>query len=356
MTQYIPSRDDPGIIEWRQRCRNSMNASAGIVNRLAGATAYMGARRKRMLFWQMMGFGFSSYNTSGSGTRGAFAFRTGYYTTKVVIRVFYIQNATTSGTPYCYVDYGTPNGSLTSTSGPNGTVYHPRGTGGTPPLTSIGSGKIVIDVTENTLYEMRLVTVGAFNVMGVCAYEVVDIPFDSGTRKMDPSEATVGGEIHDENLGELGSAIYNIRQRNRKMLFGYSGVGSNTADVLSAPFTETSTTFTNIIDGASTSVSTTTPGHLVDVTYDGLETDTSVDISVYVLGKSDINAEGEVIITDGGAGGLSGTVGHSGFTTSWAWVNWVTTLTAGAHKIDVHAKSTGGNTTSIAAWWAWVED
>jgi hypothetical protein len=95
-------------------------------------------------------------------------------------------------------------------------------------------------------------------------------PDDTTTAGCDP-RYSVGAPILDAQLGDLATALCKMLRNNRAHLIAWAALDGSGANSIAG------TTYTNILDGTSTSVSATTPGWRVETAYH--ETAAYVDVA-----------------------------------------------------------------------------
>lgn len=214
-----------------------------------------------------------------------------------------------------------------------------------------------------TVYEIAITAYGGARPLSVTGYEWAEptIDEDRGFAVIEPAARF---PILDTVRQSIVNAAVDAFLNNRIHLFTWSGLGTGSARTIS------SATFTNLVDGSSTTTSASTPGQYwgAEGAGDGALTDLEpwcrlkdgddlpVTISAYAVASS-AAATGQVRFEDSAGNGFQvGSIDNS--STKWwsadtTWQN--VSAIASSGKMDIKARNTtGGQSVSVYAVSAWI--
>ena len=335
MSTFDADIRDPGVINWRRFCRNGTVTSGMMEKRIRDATNHIVAfRRKAASFWTT-----PTVRTGISGTNRIYstAIRAGYGVQELeAVLVLLPADNASAADPYAFlrVTDGFSGGSQTDS---NELHYSRVETSGGDIPDNIFYGKVSVAVTENTYYRVDVMAVDYARVIGACIWE----------RGYDPVDDTYGGavdprvhkgvQILDSNTANLADEQLLLWNRNQAPFISWceDRVGDDN-------FTITATSYTNLFDGSSTSVTTTTPGFMFDAAYRGSLSSTTIPVVFAIRAAITAGAgTATVRLTDGTNNIDIGSV--SGVAT---WYSTTGTIPTGDdQKWDIHVDCSNGTTT-----------
>src|SRR5688500_4979708 len=212
-----------------------------------------------------------------------------------------------------------------------------------------------VDVDPDTAYEIAVIAYGGARPLTVTGYEYANPEIDGAVAYY----AEIGlGSVEQPITHSLRKTILDglsaVWMGNGAHLLTWAGDGGGTANSV------TGTTWTNIIDESSTSVSASTPGYYFAANVAGSLADllplvrikdgNDLPVTLAVYGNASA-ASGEVRLVDSGAAGPSiTTIGTTlqWYTTNTTWSN--VDAIAGSGKVDLQARhSTAGQTVNVYA-------
>lgn len=202
-----------------------------------------------------------------------------------------------------------------------------------------------IPLTANEAFSVVVTAADYARVMSICLYEIASNVITNSTSYYLEAEPVVEFPVYDTYRQKQLQGLSQIWRRNGGHLLTYPGAGTGTAS------TSASTTWTNVID-AATSVSATTAGYYLgdgdaDLNMMRRATDTTVDVVLAAYCSVTNSATGEVRLQDG-----SGTIcSITGMGTAAAWYTTTTTIaTSSLEKADLQFRtSNAANTISLHA-------
>lgn len=199
-------------------------------------------------------------------------------------------------------------------------------------------GEVDVEADPDTTYEIIVQAVDYARPIAVSVHEIGIIPVDTSKGGVDPGYS-VGTPIDDAQIQQLLEAGTALWRHNAVPLWTW------TRDVTSP--TITGSTLTNVLDGSSTAVGSSTPGATIDLTrHDSLTADVPV---IFAVRGEQVAGGGSALIELADSSG--GIFQHSVTTRQWyASGSGVITLSGGSHKLDVRAAETSGGTVRIDAF------
>ncbi len=212
-----------------------------------------------------------------------------------------------------------------------------------------------VPIAADTTYTVAVRGVDGGRPIGVDCYEYADPEVDDDRNYF--IEIGPSGEfpIYDTLRQKLAVGLSQIFLKNGAQLITWPGTGAGTA------VSQTGTTWLNLLDGASTSVSASTPGYDVDNESDGgalletllplcrLSAGNDLPITLAVFGNTSAGSTGEFRLE--GSGGTACSI--TGITTTLGWHTTETTLqnVDTLTKIDPQLRNgTAGQTTNVYAF------
>lgn len=344
-----PKRIDP--LKWAY---NGAYPDAFLARQLAWAHNHALAYRHKVFgaFGDLDNSGSSSgvYGFTGTTTCWRFRGRTRVGASEMVFKIGMGLDPHNSGTdPAVTVDVTEAGGSTTSV-----TTYYglaANGNDGDAPYT-LRWAELRVPVEGETVYEVAIKGVDYGRPICWTAYDYVDPEVDAATNAYVELAPTIAQPIYDDFRKALAQGLVNLWLANGAHLFTWPGRGNG------ASVDVTGTTWTNALDG-STSSSSSTPGFniaeaagssplwlpsltdgLTRLSHDG---DLPVTLAVYA--QTDVGSTGEVRIADG-TGGL---ISVTGIGTTAQWYTTDDVLGSG-NKLDLQLRNgTGGQTTKLFA-------
>lgn len=333
MSKHNLTRKLPAIIEPDRFCRNGALPQPALWQRIGRGLDHIAGYRKKMFFCQGMDL-ISLPESSGAGTVTQWYcyHHTGENVTKLRFMLGLAtayKSGTTFADPYADVYIGGASA---------GELHYARNDSLNITPADVFWGAIDCDASADTAYEIELRVTNGARIASACGYEVQENPVDDSLPGgCDPSGFLGQGQI-------LGSGIQGLLEASTNLL------KHNAAPILSwtQPYwgqqkTITSSAWTNIIDGTSTSVSSSSPGWKPHLSYH----DTAArDVPVVLAVRYGVSAIGtmKARIADSGGGLL--TVNLSGLAGS-GWATATGTIPASTGKVDLQFQSDGTNTLSL---------
>lgn len=331
----------PKPIVPKRWCRNGMVPDAHFLRQLVNGQNHVAAyRRKTFMRWGDL----DAPLVSAAGTRALWRFRchTGYGATHMgfVLGMGRDDHGTASLPQVKFAL--TIAGGATTTEDVIGVV---TGGGTSDSPSEISWRNIKIPITANTTYEVLISAVDYARPVSLCAYEIgrSDVPIDNSAPPLYALEPTTEQPVYDAIRENVLPNLSNMWRRNGAHLITWAGSGSTVSPVFG-------TTFANIIDGTSTTVTNNTPGYYLgdanefDLNRHRRASKTTMTVVLAAHGQASAGT-GEVRLRDTGTATTIGTVT---LTTSAIWHTTTLTLSSLADitKVDIHAgKLTSGTLT-----------
>ena len=334
-------------IQVRQYCINGYPPSAQYWNQLNEATNQAALYRAKQVFHAtgrvgIGGAGIESSTASGRN-RWRFAFTTGPYTTRLMAMAALAPpdsgfGVASAGRLRIYSD------ATESTTVDTAWFYYGANPGGTSASTGWQHVRVQLlpieGLTANTAYYGlwddqvygRLISATVFELPslteGISGYLPQSLNADSEVL-----------DVYRENVATVQKAIW--KQQGSHLICW-------TVNVQSSPFTIASATPTNLVDGTSTTYSSSIPGFTLDMQYrDRLSQTSGVPVTLKVCASQSSGATGRVYLKDStGATVLSIT---DGWTASAAWQSTTGYLPATEDKYYLVADNNSGGTLSVYA-------
>lgn len=287
---------------------------------------------------------------SGDRERWRFAFHTGKYAHAIRATVALVpQSSFANGNSYARLDVYSDTAEATLVDTVN--FNHGAETGGVSG-TSAGWDHVKIvtmylDVSPDTDYYGRFNDVdgGRMLAASVCEMSSMTEHFTGYL----PQNIAAGSNVLDVHRQNLVTLQYNLWRRGGATVLNWSVNGTVNA---SSPLTTTSATATNIIDGASTTISAATPGYTLYMTGKerASQASTGVGCRMEVFGHLDAaGADGRVYLKDS-AGSTIASIVDQWTTSTPTWKSTTFNLPAGTDKYDIQfARNTAGRTFSLYA-------
>ena len=232
----------PNIIQPQRWCRNGLVPDTGFLKQMVRAQNFtMAYQPKTFCSWGDVDNAMAG--TAGTVNRYRFRCHTGYGTTHIGF-VFGLLQANTSGTNPRITISATEVGVGTTTK----TIYHGvSGTSSTDAPNNVTDVRTKIAVTANATYEMLVSTIDFARISDLMAYEVKATEVDSAVDYFHELAPGVGQPIVDNVRERIFTGLTALYKRNGPHLYSFLGNG----DASNPSFT--GTTWTNIIDGTTTS-------------------------------------------------------------------------------------------------------
>lgn len=230
-----------------------------------------------------------------------------------------------------------------------------NGSGGDAPST-IGWFTRTVSIDAETVYEIAIKGIDGGRPLCVLCHEYADPEVDEsrGFAELSP---TAGFDITSDFRKEVFRKLCSAWLENGAHLFTWPGKGNGTARSV------TGTTWTNLLDLSSTSVTGATPGYTFNSAGSGstalatllplvrLSGSNDLPVTLCAFANTDAGSTGEVRLVDSASAGVSLT----GITTTLQWHTTNTTLSnvdsiAGSGKLDLQLRNgTAGQTTNVYA-------
>lgn len=338
MATWTPVRNQGRLVQPPRFARNEQLVSATYYAKIARAQNHiMGYRRKWLGGFAQRNPAFAS-TASAATAQWQMYFRTGHGVKEVYVKLL----------------LGPADNEATPTSAPvvTATLYNPT------TLLSISSfdreigivDAAITDVPDNyidtrgtltvsddTAYGLSLTTEHYARIISATVWEVADIPVDDTIAGAVDPRYGVGDPILDGNALAMSEGQTELLRSNRRHLISWSTYGTSS-------ITNNTSTYKNIIDGSSTTVTVATPGWYIQNQYCNTLSRTGVPCVFAVYASATLNG-GVVQLTDGTNTLTTGNV------TSIGWYTVAGTIpAAAATKYDVHAKGdAGGGAITVSA-------
>lgn len=222
------------------------------------------------------------------------------------------------------------------------------------------------DVDPSTVYEIAIRSYDGARPLSVCGFEWADPEIDEARSPFVELAPSVFQPITDEIREKLLGGASDYWLENGAHLLTWPGLGTGSARTI------TSTTYTNVHDGSSTTTSAATPGYRfgAEGAGDGAVTslqpwcrlkdgdDLPVTLAVYADTTS-AAATGAVALLDSAGNGPSiGSIDSSGPKWWYANTTWSNVAAiAGSGKVDLKGRNTtGGQSISIEGFSMWTRE
>ena len=216
-------------------------------------------------------------------------------------------------------------------------AYHGKTTGTTVAPDEINHGSVIIDgLTANTEYYLENQVVNGMRLVYMVAVELaLYYADDTVTAVCNPVNFMAEGPIYNTQINDVADAANKLWRHNGKHLFTFTQPYDE-----SSAATSTSTTYTNVIDGSSTTVTAASPGFSLYTTYDGTYARANaipVKMAIYTQRTSGSGTL-SVRINDG-----TSTIAITGITSTQQWSTVTSTIAAQAGtKWDIQAANSAG--------------
>ena len=337
----------PAVIQPQRWCRNGLVPDSQFLRQMVRAQNHiMAYRRKVFCRW-----GDVNNPTAGAaGTVNRYRFRchVGYGTTHIGF-VFGMGRAGTSGTNPNVIISATVAGGATTTKTFYQGLESSSSSDGPNSITWI---RTKIAVTANTTYEMLVSSVDYARILSMTAHEIAETEVDSAVDYFHELAPGAGQPIHDSIRERMLVGLTALYKRNGPHLYSFLGNGDGTNPSF------TGTTWTNIIDGTTTStaeaagiytsdVANSGPSHAYRLSDAGAPAFSAV-LAVYGQVTTATNG-GEVRFYDDAEGTIA-TI--TGITTTLQWHTATVSISAldTIGKLVVQARhSTAGHTLRVDA-------
>lgn len=326
--------------------RNGRPVDAHLQNALANLANQTARWRTKQIFSWHGAMGSTTSGTdaliqsSGAGERERwrFAFHSGPYTKEVrVTFLSCIQDGTLlsggSGDPYSRLRILTTGGSTVG----DGTFHYGGGPNSVDTPNNFATGEAIIPVSADTDYTAVISDFDGARIVSAVVYE----------RSLDPDTSNgyastgyaAGVNIYDTDRSDITTIAANMWKRGGAHLLNWS------ADNQASPSTISLTTDTNIVDGTSTSVSSSSPGYILDLTSCNRLSQTTVPCVLKAYGKYVITppVSGGVVKIKASDGSTVGTV--TGFTSTASWQSAVVNMPTGVDRYDLTFAAGSGTAT-----------
>lgn len=322
----------PQVIEYHRDTHNGMYPSANYYRRIVDAANHLVAYRHREVYQRTAPLGNASYGSSGTATLARWRFRTGYGVTRLQARVLLGQDNSggVAAAPTAKLVIGGVD------LGPWAYGVSAVATDDAPSGLASFVGELA--VSPATAYECSLVTEDYARVLGVSLCEFGDETVDESTLYFSAWQPAAGGEIYDAHQERLALGLSQIWRRN-------GGTVVHWGRLTGAARTRSAATAVNLIDGSSTTPSSSTPGWRLDLRYRNSYARSGVPFELSVYGAVPAGTGAVRLVDSAGATVLSVTVNSS----TAQWFTATGTLPAAVDKYDLHLVGDGTNTVSVYA-------
>lgn len=166
------------------------------------------------------------------------------------------------------------------------------------------------------------------------------LPLLPGNGYVLPPQVPVKGPIYDNRYEDELTLARNVWRRGAAHLLNWS---SNTD--ATAP-TTTSSSYKNIVNNSSTSVSAASPGYYLDLRYCCTRARSAVPVKMWAYGSTTSGSSNEVGLFDA-SGTLIGSI--NGFSSTPGWLSTTIDMSSNGDKYDIMFKSNGSATFSVNA-------
>jgi hypothetical protein len=347
-------RGYPAPLHHLRWCRNGAIPDAGFQERLINGLNHVAAYRKKVIGTVGQDFGSASLigTTNTTTTYWRFRCKTGFATTQLRFKMI-IGVAFTPG------EFPTDDDPLVrvNVNGADYDVHYGSASGDTEDSPDeLYTCRLDVPVSPDTTYAVTITGHDGARPLGVCAYEFADPTIALATAYYyDGSPAAALKPIYAHDREAILDHLSRTWTSGGAPLLTWFGRGDGTARSI------TGTTWTNLIDGSSTSVAANSPGWRFDAVGSGdgacstllplvpLNYGNDLPVSFEVYGNASASG-GEARLVDSGGVGPSIT----GITTTLQW--WTTTTTwqnvdaIASGKVDLQGRhSTAGQTVNIYA-------
>lgn len=325
MVMIPTDRQLPGLLHPQRFCRNGQIPMAPYVGRISRALQHTLAFRRKLVFQYHSPFVFTDTSgAAGSAVRWRCRFHTGYSAKRLFLRVL-LAPSTQGTAPYVTWTITPDGGSPITTPALHGSLVDSAN--GDAPDTLIRR-QAVIDISANTSYGGYLTAYDYVRPISGCIYEGGRLDLDDTEPAVVIVQPARRAPVLASHIDELWNAQLLTWQRNGSHLFSWS---KDTSAV-----TLTTTTFTNIWDQTSTSVSTSSPGVSVDTVSHSTRSGSGVPVRFAVYAYVSTGT-GAVRLANS-----SGALLTANLTTTQQWVEVSGTIPDAIDKLDVQAKADSG--------------
>lgn len=314
------------------------------------------AYRRKAFFSSCSGFNSTMGNSTTTTTYWRARVHTGYGATELRFRVGMGRRkaATAATDPRVDIDVTIAGGATTTVTQRHGA--HPSGSSGDT-LSELGWYRLKVPVSGNTTYEIAVKGVDGGRPISICGYEYANPTIDDATNYYVEKVAGHEQPIDDAHRQAILQGASLVWLTNGAHLLNWSGNGVGTAQSV------TGSTYRNLFDGTSTSVSASTLGYTFSSAGTGatalatlekmarLKDATSLACVIAVYGNVSAGTGGQVRLVN--TAGTSGpAVGSIGTTLQWYAQSgtWSGVDALGSDgKMDLQARDTGGGTINVYA-------
>lgn len=232
----------PGVIQPQRWCRNGQPPDVGLLNQLVRAQNHiMAYRRKTFCRWGDV----DNATAGAAGTVGVFRFRchVGYGATHIGF-VLGMGRANTTGANPRVTFSATIAGGATTTK----TIYHGlEGTSAADTPNSVSEIRTKIAVTANTTYEVLVEAIDYARIISFMAYEIAATEVNPAIDYFHSLAPGIGQPVLDSIRERIFTGLTALYKRNGPHLYSFLGNGDGSNPSF------TGTTWTNIVDGTTTS-------------------------------------------------------------------------------------------------------
>jgi len=341
MALHLPSKVHPGAFNFELQNTNGRQPSPVTLRTLADGLNTVALYQTKLL--AMRGQWLATYDDGGAGGTSVwpFYFRSGEGRRGVRFVLGLIDSSTSATSPHVDITIRDRSGATVA----SGSVYHNARDSGTPwdgnsvlNRTHLAT-KDLVGLSADTEYTVEIEAQDYIAIAFMCALEIGAAHADDSINGIvDPSKFVVGGPIYDEHWQDLLDAGSRHWRHSGCHYLSWAGDwGATSLPVASYG------SYTNVIDGTSTTVSAATPGVvLASENHHTATTDPAVGSPV----KMAVKARRTV-----GSGSLSvrlndGTnvISVTGITTGGVddWYTVTATLPSSLNKWDIQAVVTSG--------------
>lgn len=333
MAVIAPDRHLPPFIHPQRFCRNRQIPAAPFVGRVSRALHHVLGYRRKLVFQYHAPFLFGETSgIAGSAVRWRFRFHSGYSAEKLVIHTMLARSTQGSEPRAVWTltpDLGSPKDAPT--------IYGSRVHEAAADAPATFARRITtFDLDPNTTYSGYLTAYDYVRPFAACVHEAARSELEDTEDAAAIVQPARRAPILASHVEDLWTAQNLVWQRNGAHLFSWSR--DTTAVAL------TTTTYTNIWDQTSTSVSSATPGASIMATSHSSRAGAGVPVrfAAYAYTSS---GTGDVQLID-----ASGALVTLSVTTTPQWVESAGTIPDGVTKVDVQARAnTGGATVTVEA-------
>jgi hypothetical protein len=291
MSSHVADKQYPYTIQARRHVRNGRLPTAIHARWVAEALNHcLAFRRKEVASICVPHVGSVPAGQSGTVTYWHGAFAAGVGAKKLAARVILAKADTaTLVSPYVDLQVGPVNGTLVTTD----RVYSPKASSPADTLDEWTYGYIEYDLpAANTLYEWRLRASNYARPIALCLFEVCGSPVWEADGAVNP-EINVGGPIFDSFHSAALNLAINLRNSNARHLWNWTRPTNSAVTIASGALTSV-----NLLDGSSTSVSSSSPGVTINN-----QRHRTVEVSttpcLFMVRASQATGSGSVKLSDG---------------------------------------------------------